>query len=131
MALADWARLVAAALGVLLSITVCAALTYAKGWDQRMRFLVLLGYAVITVNGQLESLGRPPSWRTFALAVVGALAVASTGVFVVRHVRHNAGRGADAGRSNDQRRVLGTGPPAGRAGGHPDRARPPGGSATP
>jgi hypothetical protein len=112
---ADLARLTAAGLGLFLTITCVAGLFYAQAWDQRARFLALLGYAVITVNGQIEALGRVPTWRTYGLAVVGLFAVISTGAFVVRSVRSSSERGIRARRTNDQRRVLGAGPPARRA----------------
>ena len=48
------------------------------GWPQRVRFAALLGYGIITAGGQVNNLGKPPLWTTWALAVVTVLALVGT-----------------------------------------------------
>lgn len=87
VAVADVVRLVLAGAGLLLAITCCAGAVLVHGWDQRARFLTVVGYSTIIVGGQLDMLGQAPTWRTWALVVVTAFALASTGTFLVRHIR--------------------------------------------
>jgi hypothetical protein len=122
----DAVRLTLAALSMVLAVTCGGGVAYATGWDQRGRFLVLIGYSVIITNGQLDNLEVPPTWRTWALIGVTVAAVITTGVFLMR-----GGPRVDGRPANDQCRLLRPRPPAGGAGHAGDGAGPTGGSAAP
>lgn len=80
--LADLLRWVCIPLALALAVLCTASAVHAPGWAQRTRFVVLLGYAVVSVGGQLDALGRPLSWRLPLLLAVTAAAVAGTAVYV-------------------------------------------------
>jgi membrane protein implicated in regulation of membrane protease activity len=86
VAAADAIRLTLACAGLALAVVCCAGAVLVPTWDQRARFLTVVGYSTIIIGGQLDSLGTAPTWRTWALVVVTALALISTGAFLVRHV---------------------------------------------
>jgi membrane protein implicated in regulation of membrane protease activity len=112
---ADAVRLTLACAGLALAVVCCAGAVLVPTWDQRARFLTMVGYSTIIIGGQLELLGQPPTWRTWALAVVTTFALVSTAAFLVRHVRKMRG-GPRVGRStDDQRSVQRTRPRARRA----------------
>ena len=65
--------------GLVLALAIGPCLVWAPGgWAQRVRFLALLGYAVVTVGGQANALGSPPRWTTYLLAAVTVLALVGT-----------------------------------------------------
>lgn len=102
----DLVRLSLAVLGFVLAVTCGGGVVYAPSWDQRLRFIVLLGYAAIIAGGQLDTLGTPPTWRTWALLPVTVLAVISTSAFLIRHVRRTKAIPDDGRSRSDQRGVF-------------------------
>jgi membrane protein implicated in regulation of membrane protease activity len=106
VAAADAIRLTLACAGLALAVVCCAGAVLVPTWDQRARFLTVVGYSTIIIGGQLDSLGTAPTWRTWALVVVTALALISTGAFLVRHVRQMRGGPCDGRSTDHKRRVL-------------------------
>jgi membrane protein implicated in regulation of membrane protease activity len=103
---ADAVRLTLACAGLALAVVCCAGAVLVPTWDQRTRFLTVVGYSTIIIGGQLDTLGTAPTWRTWALVVVTAFALASTGAFLVRHVRQMRGGPRDGRSTDHKRRVL-------------------------
>ena len=82
---ADYLRLIDAALSAVLCVTWgFAAVGYARTFDHRAVMVVLLGYALTTVAGQVGALGSPGSWVTVLLLIVTVAAVAVTARFAVK-----------------------------------------------
>jgi membrane protein implicated in regulation of membrane protease activity len=127
---ADVVRIILGVLALLLGIACGIAAVFAPTWDQRGRFGIIIGYASIIVGGQLDTLGTPPTWRTWALAVVTASAVFLTGTFLYRHVRAPKGGPRDGRSADDQRGLLRARAAARRARDARDREGPPGGGPT-
>jgi hypothetical protein len=89
--------IIVAALCLALAIGPC--LVYApEGWDQRLRFVALLGYGIVSTGGQINNLGTPLRWTTVLLAFVTVLALVGTlghlhrAVVAVRNARLCGGR---------------------------------------
>jgi hypothetical protein len=127
---ADAVRLTLAGLALVLGAACGASAVFAPTWDQRGRFLVVLGYASIIVGGQLDTLGMPPTWRTWALGVVTAAAVISTLAFLIRHVRATRGGPRDGRSADYQRGVFRARAAARRARNARNREGPTGGGTT-
>jgi hypothetical protein len=64
----DVLRYALAVLGLVLAASSAAGGVYAATWDQGTRFAVMFGYSAVTISGQLDNLGNPATWRTWALA---------------------------------------------------------------
>jgi hypothetical protein len=130
IAVADAVRLTLAGLAFVLALTCGAGAVLSHTWDQRSRFAVVVGYAAIIVGGQLDVLGTPPTWRTWALAAVTIYAVISTAAFLVRHVRGPKGGPRDGRSAHDKRRLQRARSIARRTGDTGDGEGPPGGGRT-
>lgn len=139
MSLADVLRWICISGALILAVTCCACIVLVSSWDQRARFGVLLGYAVITMRAQLRALGGPLTDTLVLLAVVTVLAVLSTAAYPIkaradehRRARAEEGSPRSAARpAGDQRRLLGPGAAA-RGGRHARHStEPEGGGATP
>jgi hypothetical protein len=100
---ADVLRYALAVLGLVLAVSSAGGGVYAATWDQGIRFLVMFGYSAITISGQLDNLGNPATWRTWALMPITLLAIISTMVFLIREKR---GGRVDGRSPHRQRRLL-------------------------
>lgn len=75
----DTLRLTVAVLGVLLAVAVGPCLVWSPGgWDQRVRFVAFIGVGVVIAGGQLDSLGVPVKWTTWAIGGVLLIALVGT-----------------------------------------------------
>lgn len=64
---------------LLLSLAIGPCLIWAPdGWEQRLRFVALLGYGIVSTGGQINNLGAPLRWTTILLAVVTVIALVGT-----------------------------------------------------
>jgi hypothetical protein len=107
----DVLRYALAVLGLVLAASSAAGGVYAATWDQGTRFAVMFGYSAVTISGQLDNLGNPATWRTWALAPITLLAIISTMVFLIREKR---GGRVDGRSPHRQRRLLRVGASARR-----------------
>lgn len=70
---------------ILLSLAIGPCLIWAPdGWEQRLRFVALLGYGIVSAGGQINNLGTPPRWTTILLGVVTVVALVGTAGHLLR-----------------------------------------------
>lgn len=75
----DLLRYAITGVGILLSLAVGPCLIWSPGgWDQRVRFVAFIGFGVVIAGGQLDNLGVPPKWTTWAIGLVLLLALVGT-----------------------------------------------------
>lgn len=76
---ADMLRTIIIVSALTLALLIGPCLVWAPGgWDQRIRFVALLGYGIVSTGGQINNLGLPLRWTTVLLAVVTVLALIGT-----------------------------------------------------
>lgn len=128
MIIADMLRWFNVGLALVLVPVCTGCAVYARTWDHRLRFFTVAGYALVTVGGQLATLGQPLNWRLPALAVTTVAAVVSITAYLVKARRALAIEGGpldDDRLAAHQLSILGAGPAAG-SGRHAHRnPRPP------
>lgn len=82
---ADALRLAITGGAILLSLAIGPCLIWAPdGWEQRLRFAALLGYAIVSAGGQVNNLGTPLRWTTVLLAAVTVVALVGTASHLLR-----------------------------------------------
>lgn len=81
----DVLRYAITAVALLLALAIGPCLIWAPdGWEQRLRFVALLGYAIVSAGGQVNNLGAPLRWTTYLLAVVTVVALVGTAGHLLR-----------------------------------------------
>jgi hypothetical protein len=83
----DVMRLGSAALALGLVLSAAAAVILSGHVDQRIRFGLFGAFGVVLVGGHLAQLGRAWTWRLPMIAVIVALALISTVIYVRREWR--------------------------------------------